>query len=108
MDILGATIVACFPVFAHVYREIRETGLALVLFQLIECENRIMCVISEIACLEELKASGAIDYVQLCNRVIALSVILNKSELAFKSNYLYSLDGALVLNLLLENISVIF
>lgn len=65
-------------------------------------------MISQIACLEELKASGAIDYVQLCNRVIALSVILNKSELAFKSNYPYFVDGALVLNLLLGNISIIF
>ena len=108
VDILGATMVARSPVFAHVYREMRETGLALGLFQLMGCEDRIMCVISEIACLEELKASGAIDHVQLCNRVIALSVILNESELAFESNYPYSLDGALVLNLLLGNISVIF
>ena len=108
VDILWATMVARSPVFAHVYRKIRETGLVLGLFQLMGCKDKIMCVISEIVCLEDLKASGAIDHVQLCNRVITLSVILNKSELAFKSNYPYSLDGALVLNLLFGNISVIF
>lgn len=101
-------MVACSPVFTHVYYEIRETGVALGLFQLIGYKNRIMCVISEIVCLEKFKASGTINNVQLCSRVIVLSVILNKSELTFESNYLYSLDGAFVLNLLLENIFVIF
>ena len=72
------------------------------------CEDRIMYVISEIVCLKDLKASGAINHVQQCSHVIALNVILNESELAFESNYPYSLDGALVLNLLLGNISVIF
>lgn len=72
------------------------------------CEDRIMCVISEIACLEDLKASGAINHVQQCSHVIALNVILNESEVAFESNYPYSLDSALVLNLLFGNISVIF
>ena len=95
-------------VFAHVYREIRETRVAFELFQLIGYKNRIMYVISKIACLEKLKASSAINHVQQCSHVIMLNIILNKSELAFKSNYPYSLDGALVLNLPLGNISVIF
>lgn len=103
-----ATMIAQSPVFAHLYHEIRETRVALGLFQLMGCKNGIMCVISKIACLEKLKASGAINNVQLCSYVIVLSIILNKSELAFKSNYLYSLDGAFVLNLLFENISMIF
>lgn len=67
-----------------------------------------MCGISKIVCLEELKASGAINHIQLYNGVIALSVILNKSKLAFKSNYPYSPDNILMLNLLLGNIFVIF
>lgn len=63
VDIFGATMVARSPIFAHVYREMRKTGLALGLFQLMGCKDRIMCVISEIAYLEKLKASGAIDHV---------------------------------------------
>lgn len=86
----------------------RETRLALRLFQLIKCKDRIMYGISKIVCLEKLKTSGAINHIQLYNRVIALSVILNKSKLAFKSNYPYSSDNILILNLLLGNIFVIF
>lgn len=63
MDIFGTTMVACSSVFAHVYPKMRETEVVLGLFQLIGYEDRIMCVISEIACLEELKASDAINNV---------------------------------------------
>lgn len=108
VDILGVTMVAHFLVFAHVYREIRETEVALGLFQLMGCKDRIMCVISEIACLKRHKASGAINHIQLCSHIIALSAILNESKLTFESNYPYSLDGAFVLTLLFENISIMF
>ena len=86
----------------------RETGVTLRLFQLMGCKDRIMYIIFKIACLTKFKASGAINHAQLYSRVIALNVILNKSELAFKSNYPYFLNGAFVLNLLLKNIFVIF
>lgn len=108
INIFGAIIVACFSIFAYVYYEIRQIRIALRLFQLIECKNKIIYIIFKIICLEKLKASSTINHVQPYNCVIALSIILNKSELAFKSNYLYSLDRALVLNLFFENISVIF
>lgn len=108
IDIFGAISVAHSPVFAHIYHDVRRTGVALRLFQLIECKNRIMCVISKIVYLEELKASNTINHIQLYSRVIALSIILNKSQLAFKLNYTYFGDTILVLNLFLENIFVIF
>lgn len=108
VDILGATIVAHSPLFAHVYHEMRVAGLALGLLQLMECEDSIICVISKTVCLEEPKASGAIEHIQLYTLVIALSYILNQSELVFKSNYPYYSDGTIVLKSLLRNITAIF
>lgn len=95
-NILGSKIVAHFLVFAHVYREMREIRVALGIFQLIRYKDRIICVIFAIVCLENFRTSGAMDYVQLSARIIALSGILNKFELEFKSNYSYSLDGAFI------------
>lgn len=56
-------MIAYSLIFTYIYYEMRETRLALRLFQLIECKNRIMCGICKIVCLEKLKASGAINHI---------------------------------------------
>lgn len=104
VDIFRVIIVVCLLIFAHIYHEIREVKIVLRLFQLMRYKDRIIFVIFKIACLEKLKNSDTINYIQLYSRIIALSIILNNFKLAFESNNLYFLDDVLILNLLFENI----
>lgn len=63
VDILEAIMVLQSPIFAHVYHEMREAGLAIGLLQLIRCNNSIMYVIVKTIYLKKLKASGAIEHI---------------------------------------------
>lgn len=101
-------MVAHFLALAHVYCERREARLAIGLFQSMESNNSIICVISETVCLENLKSSGGIEHILLYTCVTALSDVPNQSNLEFKSNSPYFLDGTIVLKLFLGNITVVF
>lgn len=109
IDILGATMIARSSIFAQVYREEQEAGTTSGLLDLMGCNDRIMYVISEIACLEGLKTTGSIDNVQLCNHVLALSEFLNQIETAFEPlNYPYSFAGTIHLKSLFTNTTAVF
>lgn len=58
IDILGATMIGRSPVFADTYRELNIANLGLGLAELMGCEDRLMFLISEIACLEARKLEG--------------------------------------------------
>ena len=68
IDILGATHRGRAPVFADTYREKHLAGSNVGLAELMGCEDRIMFLISEIACLEGLKLEGMED-VTLCQHI---------------------------------------
>ena len=109
IDILGATMIARSPVFAHVYREKNEIGSTSGLCELMGCEDNIMYLISEIACLDGLKTTGGIDDMQLCVHVNTLSDFLNRTEPPLGSlDYAYSSTGAIRPKQLSKNMTAVF
>ncbi|TQW10496.1 hypothetical protein V2A60_005267 [Cordyceps javanica] len=81
IDILGATMLGVSPTFAHTYREkhLSQGSPHLGLRELMGCDDRVMYLISEIACLESLKKGGMDDYV-LCQHVLSLGEQISLTE----------------------------
>lgn len=81
IDILGATMLGQAPTFAHTYREkhLSPTDSSLGLRELMGCEDRVMYLISEIACLDALKRDG-MDEITLCQHVHALGEQIGHTE----------------------------
>jgi C6 transcription factor Pro1 len=80
IDILGATMQGKTPKFSHLYREKNVRGESLGLSDLMGCADKIMFLISEIACLEELKSEGMED-IALCMHIGTLGNHINNTEL---------------------------
>lgn len=83
IDILGATMQGRAPTFAHTYREKHLSSAhatSLGLRELMGCEDRVMYLISEIACLEALKAGG-MDDITLCQHVRVLGDQIGLTEM---------------------------
>jgi len=82
IDILGATMQGVSPTFAHAYREkhLSQVNSHLGLRELMGCDDRVMYLISEIACLESLKKSGMDDFT-LCQHVSCLGEQITLTEI---------------------------
>ncbi|KJZ73679.1 Transcriptional regulatory protein pro-1 [Hirsutella minnesotensis 3608] len=110
IDILGATMLGTSPTFAHTYREkhLSQTNHQLGLRELMGCDDRVMYLISEIACLESLKRAGMND-LDLCQHVSALGDQISMTELnetALRPPY--SANGSLSPKQLSRNITAAF
>ncbi|KAH7391820.1 fungal-specific transcription factor domain-containing protein [Pyrenochaeta sp. MPI-SDFR-AT-0127] len=79
IDILGATMLGKTPSFADTYREKLIADASSGLAELMGCEDRIMYLISEIACLEALKNEN-MDIVQLCAHIKLLGEQISLTE----------------------------
>lgn len=81
IDIIGATMLGRAPVFAHTYREkhLNPTNQSLGLRELMGCDDRVMYLISEIACLENLKLEG-MDEMIICHHVHGLGEQIGLTE----------------------------
>jgi hypothetical protein len=79
IDILGATMLGRTPSFADTYREKLIADAPSGLAELMGCEDRIMYLISEIACLEALKNEN-MDIVQLCAHIKLLGEQISLTE----------------------------
>lgn len=80
IDILGSTMMGKTPHFAHTYRSKHLGGSALGFRELMGCDDRVMYLISEIACLDALKHEGRIDAMAVCSHVSALGTQLEFTE----------------------------
>ncbi|KAL9619230.1 MAG: hypothetical protein Q9160_006165 [Pyrenula sp. 1 TL-2023] len=80
IDILGATMLGRVPLFANTYRTKHLTGTTSGLCELMGCSDRVMYIISEIACLEALKNEGKVDEMGVCTHVTALAQQLAATE----------------------------
>ncbi|OAA48190.1 transcriptional regulatory protein pro1 [Beauveria brongniartii RCEF 3172] len=86
IDILGGTMLGQSPQFAHTYREKHlSDNPHLGLRELMGCEDRVMYLISEIACLEALKKAGMDDFV-LCQHVSSLGEQMSLTEVGGDDN----------------------
>ncbi|KAG6008317.1 hypothetical protein E4U21_004643 [Claviceps maximensis] len=83
IDILGATMRGTPPAFADTYRDkhLSNVNPHLGLRELMGCEDRVMYLISEIACLDWLKSNG-MDDIALCNHARTLGNELTRNEVA--------------------------
>lgn len=80
IDILGATMLGKSPQFAHAYRTKHLSGTSSGLRELMGCDDRVMYLISEIACLDALRSEGLIDDMAVCSHVSALGQQLKYTE----------------------------
>ncbi|KAI9809738.1 MAG: hypothetical protein M1825_000171 [Sarcosagium campestre] len=79
IDILGATMLGRAPQFADNYRERNLASSSSGLSELMGCEDRVMYLISEIACLDGLKIEG-MDDVQLISHIHSLAQSIGTTE----------------------------
>lgn len=113
IDILGGAIQGKAPTFAHTYREkhLSPVNTSLGLRELMGCEDRVMYLISEIACLEDLKRNG-MDDVQLCQHVTSLGGQIGLTEPANpndrESKIPFNASGVLSPKQLSKNVTAAF
>lgn len=110
IDILGATMQGLSPTFAHTYREkhLSQMNPYMGLRELMGCEDRVMYLISEIACLESLKRDGMDDFT-LCQHVSALGEQISLTEVGDTTPRMpYNANGSLSPKQLSKNITSAF
>lgn len=109
IDIFGATMMGKTPQFAHTYRTKHLSGTSSGLRELMGCDDRVMYLISEIACLDALRAEGRVDDITVCHHVSALGAQLEHTrpvEPALDAPY--SCTGAIRPDQLTQNMTTIF
>lgn len=108
IDIFGATMLGRTPLFAHNYRERYYSSSSTGLQELMGCDDRIMYLISEMACLESFKNEG-MDELQLCNHITVLATALGQTEPGPGAiSDPYSATGAIKPAQLMENLTAVF
>ncbi|KAK6864712.1 Transcriptional regulatory protein pro1 [Apiospora arundinis] len=110
IDILGATMQGRAPTFAHTYRDkhLSTTNSSLGLRELMGCDDRVMYLISEIACLEALKRDG-MDDMTLCQHVASLGEQIGLTEVGETAPKMaFNANGSLSPKQLSRNITSAF
>jgi C6 transcription factor Pro1 len=108
IDILGATMVGRTPSFADTYREKLIASSPSGLAELMGCDDRIMYLISEIACLEALKLEK-MEEVTLCTHIKLLGDQISLSEPSPGTiTHAYSSTGAIRPKQLRRNMTSVF
>jgi len=108
IDILGATMLGRAPTFADTYRELNMSGQTAGLAELMGCDDNIMFLISEIACLDVQK-SEQINELMLCKYVEVLAQEIGATEPQPGSvQSCFSTTGAIRPKQLCVNITAVF
>ncbi|KAF5704670.1 transcriptional regulatory protein pro-1 [Fusarium mundagurra] len=110
IDILGATMKGRSPTFALTYRKkiLSQFNPSLGLRELMGCDDRVMHIISEIACLESFKKVGMTDFA-LCQHILALEEQIELTEMSDASSQMpFDVNGSLVPEQLTKNITIAF
>jgi len=110
IDIIGGTMLGRSPSFAHTYRNklLSTTNASLGLRELMGCDDRVMYLISEIACLEGLKKDG-MDDITLCTHVHHVGDQIGLTEQGESTPMLpFNANGSLSPKQLSKNITAAF
>ncbi|CVL08134.1 related to C6 zink-finger protein PRO1A [Fusarium mangiferae] len=110
IDILGATMKGRSPKFASTYREkiLSPLNPSLGLRELMGCDDRVMHIISEIACLESFKKVGMMDFA-LCQHVLALEEQIKLTEMSDAGSKMpFDANDGLIPEQLTKNITIAF
>ena len=109
IDILGASMLGRSPQFADTYREKHMNGSTSGLCELMGCDDRVMYMISEIACLDALKVSGQLEDDQICHHVKQLGEYLNATDpKVYDIDQAMTATGAIRPEQLSKNITAMF
>ncbi|KAL4928322.1 Zn(II)2Cys6 transcription factor [Aspergillus undulatus] len=109
VDILGATMLGETPQFAHTYRNKHLRGVASGLKTLMGCDDRIMYLISEIACLESLKKDKQLDDFSFRHHANALSSQLDWTEpLDGTMHAPFNPNGTVIPDMLVKIVTTLF
>ncbi|KAL9111490.1 MAG: hypothetical protein Q9227_004168 [Pyrenula ochraceoflavens] len=109
IDILGSTMLGRTPQFASTYRTKHLTGSSSGLCELMGCDDRVMYLLSEIACLDSLKKDGRVDDLQVCTHITALAQQLDATENPGESpSQPFSANGAIRPKQLARNMTALF
>ena len=110
VDILGATMKSRSPLFAPSYRTKFEANTSSGLREMMGCDDKVMYLISEIACLDAIKNEGVEDEWKICEMIAMLGRYLDtttpKPPPALKSPILPT--GAIDARQLSDNITALF
>ena len=111
VDILGATMLGKPPRFANTYRNLLFSRASSGLERLMGCDDLVMYVLSEVACLDSLKQRGTLNDIEMCGHVTSLAKTLDAIEPEDNlqpPQIPYSKSGALRPKQLSKTISAIF
>ena len=109
IDILGATMLGRAPTFADTYRDLNLTGGSAGLAELMGCDDKIMFLISEIACLDLQKTEATLDELVVCKYVEILAHEIGATEPAPGAvQSCFSSTGAIRPKQLSTNITAVF
>jgi hypothetical protein len=81
VDILGSTMNGSKPTFADLYRDNNIANIPLGLSRFVGCDDSILYLISEIACLESYKQQSSIDDIALCFHIKSLGDHISQNEM---------------------------
>lgn len=109
IDILGATMLGRAPVFADTYRNRHLSAAGTGLAELMGCQDNVMYLLSEVACLDALRLEKRLDDIGVCSHVQSLGRQLDATENHNEPvQQPYSTSGAIRPRQLSRNITAIF
>ena len=109
IDILGSTMLGQTPKYASTYRTKHLTGSSSGLCELMGCDDRVMYLLSEIACLDSLKNEGRLDDLSACTHITALAQQFDATEQPGEVlTYPVSSNGAIRPKQLARNMTALF
>jgi len=109
IDILGSTMHGRAPTFANTYRNKHLSQSTSGLAELMGCQDSVMYLLSELACLDALRIDKKLDDIAVCSHITHLAQQLDQTELASElPQSPYSSTGAVRPRQLSKNITAIF
>ena len=108
IDILGSTMLGRSPVFSDTYRELNTQNGSAGLSELMGCDDKVMFLISEIACLE-LQKNDSLNEMMICEYVRILGEQISFAEkIREPVQNCFSTTGAIRPKQLSTNITAVF
>jgi hypothetical protein len=108
IDILGSTMLGKAPRFSNTYRNMFFAQANAGLEKLMGCNDLVMYLLSEVACLDSLKMEGRLDDIGMCSHITSLAQTLDQIEPTEQPQIPYSKSGVLKPKQLTKNITAVF
>ncbi|KAJ9606342.1 DNA-binding transcriptional regulator ume6 [Cladophialophora chaetospira] len=108
IDILGSTMLGKAPRFSNTYRNMFFAQASTGLERLMGCNDLVMYLLSEVACLDSLKKEGRLDDIGMCSHITSLATSLDAIEPQEAPQFPFNKSGILRPKQLSKNISAIF